>query len=417
MDVPAPALEIVGEPLAWSARATSVAGIDEALVRFWSSAPPTAIGADGEMHVVARTSVLNLVAVAGSPEVAVRVLAAVEALTGRHPSRTIVVESRDADGPRRIDAEVTARCMLPRGAGAVVCTETIRLVAGGDAGRHLASIIPPLLVHDLPVTLWWPGDVPFGRPDFEALTAAAIGTDRFVVDGSSWHGDGLAGIRGLARAQAETRIAMTDFALMRQARWREAIASAFDAPEIRPFLGSCREMRVEYAASTTDPAGTNVVRPLYHAAWLGSRLGWSVEEPLSTASDGSRSAVLRRPRGHVALELVPVGPDLPRGATSRIVLEARRRHQRLRVVVTARAEAVLVRAVLDGRTVSERAYHAARSTDVDLLAAAVESGGRDALAAAAIRLAGEIATEAGPVEAAGRTGAPGAGGGRPEVTG
>jgi glucose-6-phosphate dehydrogenase assembly protein OpcA len=398
VDAASPLLDLTPGALAWSARATSVAGIERALARIWSAAPDAAVGPDGERHVVARTSVLNFVAVAGSEEVAARVLAAVGSLTGRHPSRTIVVEPRDAEGPRRIEAEVTATCVLPRGAGAAVCTETIRLRAGGDAGRHLASILPPLLLHDLPVTLWWPEDVPFHRPDFVALLMHAVQADRLVVDGSAWHGDGLAGLRGLARAQTGSGIAISDLALMRQSRWRDAIASAFDGPDLLPFLGSIRDVAVEYAASRTDPAGTNVVRPLYHAAWMGSRLGWTAPEPLRTERDGRRHTTLRRPRGHVELSLVPVASDLPGGATTRVRIAAARRRSRLEVEVTARPEAVVVRAVRDGGEPIVRLHHAARRTDADLLAEAVESGGRDPLATAAIRLAGAIAgssTEAG----------------------
>jgi glucose-6-phosphate dehydrogenase assembly protein OpcA len=391
LDAASPLLGLTPEPLAWSAKATSVAGIERSLAGIWSAAPDAAVGPDGERHVVARTSVLNFVAVAGSPEVATRVLAAVASLTGRHPSRTIVVEPHDVEGPRRIEAEVTASCVLPRGAGAAVCTETIRLRAGGDAGRHLASIVSPLLVHDLPVALWWPEDVPFHRPDFVALLTHAVHADRLVVDGSTWHGDGLAGVRGLAQAQAASGIAISDFALMRQSRWRDAIASAFDGPDLLPFLGSVRRMTVEYTASRADPAGTNVVRPLYHAAWMGSRLGWTATGPLETGPDGRRHTTLRRPRGHVELALVPVGSDLPRGATTRVRISAERRRSRLDVEVTARAEAVVVRAWRDGEPPFVRLHHASRRTDTDLLAEAVETGGRDPLATAAIRLAGEIA--------------------------
>jgi glucose-6-phosphate dehydrogenase assembly protein OpcA len=384
-------LDLTPGPLAWSAKATSIAGIQRALAGIWSAAPDAAVGPDGERHVVARTSVLNFVAIAASPEGATRVLAAVGSLTGRHPSRTIVVEPRDAEGPRRVEAEVTASCILPRDSGTAVCTETIRLRAGGDAGRHLASIVPALLVHDLPVALWWPEDVPFHRPDFVALLTRAVQADRLIVDGSAWHGDGLTGIRGLAAAQLASGIAISDFALMRQSRWRDAIASAFDGPDLLPFLRSIRSVTVEYTASRADPAGTNVVRPLYHAAWMGSRLGWAADGPLEAAPDGRRHATLRRPRGHVDLALVPVASDLPGGATTRVRISAERRRSRLDVEVTARAEAVIVRAWRDGQPPTVRLHHASRRTDADLLAEAVESGGRDPLATAAIRLAGEIA--------------------------
>jgi len=58
--------------------------------------------------------------------------------------------------------------------------------------------------------------------------------DRLVVDGSSWAGDGLDRLRALA-ALGGGSLAISDFALMRQARWREAVASVFDRPEFLPL--------------------------------------------------------------------------------------------------------------------------------------------------------------------------------------
>jgi len=57
-----------------------------------------------------------------------------------------------------------------------------------------------------------------------------------------------------------------DFALLRQARWREALASVYDLPDLRPHLRAIRSITVEFAAPEGgDPTGlTNVVRPVYH---------------------------------------------------------------------------------------------------------------------------------------------------------
>ena len=117
---------------------------------------------DGEpgRHVAARTSVMNLVVVARRPELAERCAATIQALTGRHPSRTIVIQSADPDGPSWLDARVEAHCILPREDAPETCAETIHVTCGGEAGRHLAAIATPLIVHDLPVTVWWPGEPP-----------------------------------------------------------------------------------------------------------------------------------------------------------------------------------------------------------------------------------------------------------------
>ncbi len=125
---------------------------------------------------------MNLVVVAGRPELAERCAATIQALTGRHPSRTIVIQSADPDGPSWLDARIEAHCVLPREDAPETCAETIHVVSGGESGRHLAAIATPLIVHDLPVTVWWPGEPPFtSRPARDLLS----GADRLVVDGST----------------------------------------------------------------------------------------------------------------------------------------------------------------------------------------------------------------------------------------
>ena len=84
------------------------------------------------------------------------------------------------------------------------------------------------------------------------------------MDGASWGGDGLARLREMAEAMDRLRLTVFDFALVRQSRWREAIASIFDTPECVPYIRAVRRISVTYA--THDPTGapgsTNVVKPL-----------------------------------------------------------------------------------------------------------------------------------------------------------
>ena len=152
--------------LRWTGRAHSIAEIETVLARIWAGQDLTTEveGAPGR-HIGARTSVMNLVVVARTPEIAMRGASTIQALTGRHPSRTIVVQSADPDGPSWIDARVEAHCVLPHEDAPEVCAETIHLTAGGEAGRHLSAIVTPLVIHDLPVAVWWPGEPPFtSRP-------------------------------------------------------------------------------------------------------------------------------------------------------------------------------------------------------------------------------------------------------------
>lgn len=398
----------VGPSLRWRSHAHSLDEIEKELARIWAQPDLTTVvdGAPGR-HVAARTSVMNLVVVARRPETAERCAATIQALTGRHPSRTIVVTPADPDGPSWLDAQIQAHCMLPRDDAPEVCAETIYLACGGESGRHLEAVVAPLLIHDLPVALWWPGDTPFGSPAATGLLAMA---DRLIVDGSSWSDDGLARLRRMAELTSERRLAIFDIALVRQARWREAIASIFDMPDFLPYLRSLRRIAVTYAThdETGDPTVTNVVKPVYHVAWLASRLGMKVARPLSvvampkpragarrgTAAAGATArgfaAILRDGRGQIDVVVRPVSSPLPGGTTLRVELRAERRGSELRADVTAEQETVHVHVWQDGVEALDRVFQAPRRTDVDLLAEAIEAGVADPVAHDAIRTAGAL---------------------------
>jgi len=406
----APSIKLNEPVLRWSARAHSIAEVEQELARIWAKQDlSTEIDGAPGRHIAARTSVMNLIVIARRPELAERGAATIQALTGRHPSRTVVVQSADPDGPSWLDARVEAHCILPREDAPETCAETIHLTAGGEAGRHLSAIVAPLIIHDLPVTVWWPGEPPFGsRAAYDLLS----GSDRLVVDASTWNGDGLERLREMAGLLESTRLAISDFALIRQSRWREAIASIFDDPEFLPYLRSLRRIAVTYAThdETGAPGTTNIVKPLYHVAWLASRVGLNVVKPLavvaerSTASSRSRPVAGARPtiargvaatlsdgRGEVAVVIRPVVSPMPAGTTLRVELLAERRGSELRADVTAEAETVHVRVWLDGVEALERRFLAARRGDVDLLAEAIEAGRRDDIAIGTLREAGELA--------------------------
>jgi glucose-6-phosphate dehydrogenase assembly protein OpcA len=404
----------IGEPvLRWSARAHSVQEIESELARIWA-AQDLAVESDGEMirHVAARTSVMNLVVVARRPEVAERCAAVIQSLTGRHPSRTIVIQSADPDGPSWLDARIEAHCILPRPDAAETCAETILVTCGGEAGQHLAAVATPLIIHDLPITVWWPGEPPLKSKPARELLA---GADRLVVDGSTWSGDGLERLRHLADLVDSTGIAFSDFALARQSRWREAIASTFDDIDFLPYLRSLRRIAVTYSTHDESgaPGSTNLVKPLYHVGWLASRLDLSVVKPLAAfggparpssaaASRTGRSgsvrpaihrglvATLSDGRAEVGVVVRPVVSETPPGTTLRVEVLAERRGSELRIDVTAEAETVHVRVWQDGVEALDRHFRAARRGDVDLLAEAIESGRRDPISVGALRAAAQL---------------------------
>ena len=374
-------------------------------------------GAEGR-HIAARTSVMNLVVVARQPEIGEHCAAIISQLTGRHPSRTLICSPTDPDGPGWLDARITAQCVLPRADAAETCAETIYVIAGGDTGRHIAAIVEPLLVHDLPVTVWWPGEPPLASVPAQDLFENA---DRLVIDGSSWSGDGLERLAELARLVETRQLAVFDFALARQSRWREAIASTFDMPDLLPYLRSIRRIAVTYGTHDElgRPGTTNMVKPLYHVAWIASRLGMTVTKPLvplgaSAPASGhvahaahaahaagkhagvkplagrGYAATMRLGQSEVTVVMRPVISGMPAGTTLRVELLAERRGSELRVDVTAEAETVAVHAWQDGVELLDRRFMAARRTEADLLAEAIEAPKRDVVSDGAIRMAARI---------------------------
>jgi hypothetical protein len=403
-----------GEPqLRWMSRATTIDEIEKELSRIWAQPALMAdVGHErSSRQPAARTSVMNLVIVAGDGETGARTAETISRLTGRHPSRTLIVLLADPDGPPWLDGRIQAHCMLPRADAPESCTEMVYLTAGGETGRHLAALVTPLLVHDLPVTTWWPGEPPLGTEVAEELIEQ---TDRLVVDGSTWTSDGLARLRKLAALyERYPRISIRDFGFVRQSRWREAIATVFDLPDFLPYLGYIRRVSVTYGTrdETGAPGTTNVVKPLYHVAWLASRLGMKVVTPLTpVAAKGPTlrlrpgekaplhrglSAKLRDPRsGEVGVVIRPVASTSPAGTTLRLEILAERRGSELRADVTAEAENVHVHAWLDGVEALDRTFKAPRRGDIDLLSEALEGSGRDVVAAGTIRMAAKLAGSA-----------------------
>ena len=388
----APAPGTPGQPvLRWQSRARSIDAIALELARIWGSISLTAPGQDGgdERRVAARSSVMNLVVVAGRGEVGERAAAIIEGLTGRHPSRTVIVSQADPDGPAWIDAQIQAHCVLPSDTAPETCSELVYLTCGGEAGQHLAGLVAPLLIHDLPVTAWWPNETHFeARATTELLSMA----DRVIVDGAGWAGDGLDRLVEMARLPRAFGVEISDFALIRQTRWREAIASTFDRPALLPYVSHIDRIEVHYAAADGAPGMTNIVRPLYHVAWLAARLGMIVEEPFRPGAEAwtGYDAVLRHGRQKVPVGLRPMESTTPRGTTLAVELHAMRGHSQLWVEVTAYADGVVVQAAVDAQSMRERRFIAPRKREPELLAETIDFAGRDEISGEILSMAAKL---------------------------
>jgi glucose-6-phosphate dehydrogenase assembly protein OpcA len=206
-------------------------------------------------------------------------------LASRHPSRTLLLVAAP-DAPDGLDATIRTHCAArPSGLGHS-CFEQVYLVVRGTTALHLASVVVPLLVSNLPAILWWIGRPPTGHDPLLELC------DRLVVDSDDFP-DAPAGLAALdaCTAAGESRLELGDLAWRRISPWCQLVAQFFDPPDARAYQRRIRRVRVDYAA---NPNGVVSAGPLLVAGWLASRLDWEPET--TTTARGALDVLLAADR-------------------------------------------------------------------------------------------------------------------------
>ena len=381
---------ILASSLRWSSSATSVAEADALLAKLWASSearrflvsdsPADATTAE---PIAVRTGVMNLAVVANGAERAAHA-ASILATLPRNPSRTLFIVPRDPEGPATFAARLEVFCAVtPRGDGTSACTELLWIDVGGPAAHHLASIVPPLSLHDLPTLLWWDAPVNATESDVRQLLR---GVDRVIIDGATQPSDGLSTIRTLFTAAESAGVALTDFALLRQGRWRDSIATMFDEESAAPFLNAINAISIDYSAGKGVSPSINVVRPAYHVAWLASRLNATIKTPLHHGNGTGWQAQLHDQLRHpIAVELCPVDSVLGAGTTIAVRIAADRRGDHFELEVRADSTSTRAIAKINGAVVHERTFQAPRWTETTLLSESLEFGEVDPLSPAILR--------------------------------
>lgn len=302
----------------WEQRDTTVRAIAGHLSSLWD-APTAPLGGGavvtekGLPH--ARASVLNLIVTVVDSAAADRVVQTLMGLGVRHPSRAIVLVPEHAAGEAPLDARISTHCHDAIGGGDRVCYEEVVLAVRGDAAAHLAGIVTPLLIHDLPTHVWWPGDPPFRDPVFEQLVELS---DRVIVDSADFD-DLLGGLRRLANLRRQSGVG--DLAWERLTWWQELTAQFFDAPRFRRYLPNLSRLHIQYAIPATGSAARHeaddvspgvpapMAQALLYAGWIATRLGWKRHRTLQPMADGGFRLRLEGKHEMVDLLVEPVTTD------------------------------------------------------------------------------------------------------------
>lgn len=249
-----------------------------------------------------RVYTTNLVAYASGHEEGYRVEQILNDLAEKHPGRYILARpAADLTEPP-LRYYVSGHCFFGSGREKKICCDLIKLVAQKEVIENLYGFTFSLLLPDLPLEFWWPGDLPYNNAFFDHVAEEA---NRVWVDSSKF----TRPIQSLARLSTfwENRYPHTllcDLNWIRIQRWRSLIAELFDGEWSR-FLKEIRQITIEYGE------GTQPTRSFFLACWLACQLGWEYRGP--RLSQFTQELVLEGPQGKIEVLLKPVPvPDIKR---------------------------------------------------------------------------------------------------------
>jgi glucose-6-phosphate dehydrogenase assembly protein OpcA len=246
-----------------------VGEIDRQLGRLWEQSDAGKV----------RASLVNLVIYSEAPDAIAANIPLLSEIAADHAFRALLVQGDPAAAQSDVRAWITAHCHLREAGKKEICSEQITFQLEGPAAGRLPSIVFSHLDSDLPLYLWWQGDL-HTHPEPELWRWV----DRLIVDSASWSEAGtqfrlLQEIQSLARP----RSALCDLNWTRLFHLRYAVAQIFDLPAARERLAGLEDVGITHRPGHRLTA-------LLLLGWLASRLGWQLDH-------GDRTPVFRRRDG------------------------------------------------------------------------------------------------------------------------
>ncbi len=186
-----------------------------------------------------------------------------------HPARAIVLRLNDNPG---IDATVFSQCWMPFGKHQQICAEGIEITAGSGELTHVAQLLLPLIVSDLPAVLWCRGPRVFSGDAFSPLLPLV---QKIIVDSAAAQDPqaAIAVIRGLRK---QGRL-VADLSWTKLTGLRELMASLFD----EGTAAGIKSAKISYGGDVPSPSS------IYFAAWM-ERVLPEARVTLNRGADGPR---------------------------------------------------------------------------------------------------------------------------------
>ena len=222
-----------------------------------------------------RASLMNLAAYSEEPGSLNDNTQLMAKITEDHACRAIVIEADCRSPDNRVNAWISAHCHVSHTGKKQVCSEQISFLLKGGCTARLPSIILSNLDSDLPLYLWWQGEL---HEPIEAQLWEWV--DRFIYDSHDWN-NFSAQMRLVETAQREAkhRLVLCDLNWMRLDKFRFALAQFFDHPASHHRLAKISKLRICFAPSFRSTA-------LLFVGWLAAQLAWRIDEAKSSGELG-----------------------------------------------------------------------------------------------------------------------------------
>jgi glucose-6-phosphate dehydrogenase assembly protein OpcA len=235
--------------------------IEQELKKLWQ---------EGE-GAMTRASLMNLAAYSERPGSLSDNTQLIAKIAEDHACRAIVVEADCRSDENRVDAWISAHCHVSHTGKKQVCSEQISFLLKGGCTKQLPSIILSNLDSDLPLYLWWQGELhdPIDAQLWEWV-------DRFIYDSHDWKDfPAQMALVEIAQHEAKQRLVLCDLNWTRLDNFRFALAQFFDHPASHHRLSKISKVHIDFAPAFRSTA-------LLCVGWLAAQLDWKIDEVKSS---------------------------------------------------------------------------------------------------------------------------------------
>jgi glucose-6-phosphate dehydrogenase assembly protein OpcA len=192
--------------------------------------------------------------------------------TRDHACRAMLLASVPNAPQPSLKAWINAHCHLSRAGAKQVCCEQITILIEGSTQHRLANVLFANLDSDLPLYLWWQGEL--SEPLDEGLWPWI---DRLIFDSRDWSDlSKQFAILQNSRKHSGLRMILCDLNWTRTLHLRQALAQTFDHPCNLDQVAKLRRLSVTHAPNSRSTA-------ILLASWIAAQLHWEFSK-----RDGNR---------------------------------------------------------------------------------------------------------------------------------